>query len=61
MKDDAGLRDMVLAALEDAGGEDYLRKHGGDHLIAAYRRVRSRAPGVGQRLEAALLMVVLSA
>jgi hypothetical protein len=52
---------MVLAALEDAGGEDYLRKHGGDHLIAAYGRVRSRAPGVGQRLEAALLMIVLSA
>jgi hypothetical protein len=42
--DDIGvqLREMILDALNKAGGEEWLRRHGGDHLIPAYRRVAQR-------------------
>jgi hypothetical protein len=33
---------MILAALDQAGGEDWLRQHGGEHLIPAYRCERER-------------------
>ena len=44
-KSDAGaqLREMILGALDKAGGEDWLRRHGGEHLIPAYRRTRKAA------------------
>jgi hypothetical protein len=47
-KSDAGaqLREMILGALDNAGGEDWLRRHGGDHLIPGYRRERERRLGL---------------
>lgn len=35
----ARLREMILGALDKAGGEDWLHRHGGEHLIPAYQRV----------------------
>jgi hypothetical protein len=46
--DDPGeerLREMILDALNKAGGENWLRRHGGDHLVPAYRRERERRLG----------------
>jgi hypothetical protein len=37
---------MILGALDNAGGEDWLRRHGGDYLIPGYRRERERRLGL---------------
>jgi len=38
----AQIKEMVLDALEEAGGEEWLRKHGREDLIPNWRLVRMR-------------------
>jgi hypothetical protein len=38
------LREMVLGALEQSGGEEWLRQHGGERFIPSYRLWLQRRP-----------------